>query len=505
MQKGAFMSDVVTLTDSNGDTIQFRDKIIASGGMKDVYASPDKRYVVAFYREPLDAAAHQRLEMITNVYRQRIFDDEQGAYWEQFFCWPTATVKYNGRVGIVAPFYKDHFFFEHGSFNNDMLKIRGKDKEGKWFASPNNQFRFLDERERGSWLNYLQLCLRLARAMRRLHAAGLAHSDLSYKNVLLAPTKGQICIIDVDGLVVPDRFPPEVVGTPDFIAPECVATSHLPKTDPQRALPSILTDRHALAVMIYTLLLLRHPLRGRKVHAEDPAQDERLTMGEKALFVEHPTDASNRANPEDAKPTELPWRDTNRLPYTVAGPYLKTLFDRAFIEGLHEPRRRPTADEWEVALIKTVDLVQPCQNPSCQQQWFVFDNTTAPCCPFCGTSYRGQLPVINLYSRRGDTFRSDNHRLMVYSNQSLFPWHIDRTIVPNERLADQHKSRVGYFVLHQQRWFLVNERMPGLKDVSTGEEIAIGDKVELKEGLQLLPTPSSPSARLLHFQMVMGC
>ena len=496
------MSDIVTLTDSNGQTVQFRTKIIAAGGMKDVYASPDKRYVVAFYRDPLDAAAYQRLEMITNTYRQRIFDDAQGAYWEQFFCWPTSIVKHEGRVGIVTPFYKDHFFFEHGSFNNDMLKIRGKDKEGKWFASPNNQFRFLDERERGNWLNYVQLCLRLARAMRRLHAAGLAHSDLSYKNVLLAPTKGQICIIDVDGLVVPDRFPPEVVGTPDFIAPECVATSHLPKTDPQRALPSIMTDRHALAVMIYTLLLLRHPLRGRKVHAEDPTQDERLTMGEKALFIEHPTDHSNRANPDDAKPTELPWKDSERLPYTVTGPYLKTLFDRAFIEGLHDPRRRPTADEWEVALIKTVDLVQPCQNPSCQQQWFVFDNTTAPHCPFCGTPYRGQLPVINVYSRRGDTFRSDSHRLMVYSNQSLFPWHIDRTIVPNERLSDQHKSRVGYFVLHQQRWFLVNERMPGLKDASTGEEIALGDKVELKEGLQLLPNPSSPNARLLHFQMV---
>lgn len=498
------MSDIVTLTDSNGDTVQFRNKIIAAGGMKDVYASPDKRYVVAFYRDPLDAAAYQRLEMITNTYRQRIFDDEQGAYWEQFFCWPTATVQHEGRTGIVTPFYKDHFFFEHGSFNNDMLKIRGKDKEGKWFASPNNQFRFLDERERGNWLNYLQLCLRLARAMRRLHAAGLAHSDLSYKNVLLAPTKGQICIIDVDGLVVPDRFPPEVVGTPDFIAPECVATSHLPKTDPQRALPSILTDRHALAVMIYTLLLLRHPLRGRKVHAEDPGEDERLTMGEKALFIEHPSDDSNRANPEDAKPTELPWRDPKSLPYTVTGPYLKTLFDRAFIEGLHDPRRRPTADEWEVALIKTVDLVQPCQNSSCQQQWFVFDNTTAPRCPFCGTPYRGQLPVINLYSRRGDTFRSDNHRLMVYSNQSLFAWHIDRTIVPNERLADQYKSRVGYFVLHQQRWFLVNERMPGLKDASTGDAIALGDKVELKEGLQLLTNAASPNGRLLHFQMVNG-
>lgn len=383
-----------------------------------------------------------------------------------------------------------------------MLKIQGKDKEGKWFASPNNQFKFLDERERGNWLNYLQLCLRLSRAVRRLHAAGLAHSDLSYKNVLLSPTTGNVCIIDMDGLVVPDRFPPEVVGTPDFIAPECVATSHLPKTDPKRALPSILTDRHALAVMVYSLLLLRHPLRGQKVHAQDPSEDERLTMGEQALFVEHPEDNSNRLSPSDAtKPTELPWKDPKKLPYTVTGPYLKALFDRAFIDGLHDPSKRPSADEWEMALVKTVDLIQPCQNSSCQQGWFVFDNTKEPRCPFCTTRYQGKLPVINLYSSRGGSFRPDNHRLMVYSNQSVFPWHIDRTIMPNERLVAEHKSRVGYFVLHQQRWFLVNERMPALKNAKTGEEIPIGGKVELEEGLQLL-TGASPSSRLFYLQMV---
>jgi serine/threonine protein kinase len=63
--------------------------------------------------------------------------------------------------------------------------------------------------------------------LRRLHAAGLAHSDLSYKNVLVDPAGGNACIIDIDGLVVPGKFPPDVVGTPDFIAPEVIASQHL--------------------------------------------------------------------------------------------------------------------------------------------------------------------------------------------------------------------------------------------------------------------------------------
>ena len=97
-----------------------------------------------------------------------------------------------------------------------------------------------------------------------MHAAGLCHSDLSYKNVLIDPELGHACIIDVDGLVVPGKYPPDVVGTPDFIAPEVVKTSHLPKDDPRRVLPSIATDRHALSVLIYMYLLFPAPVTGRK-------------------------------------------------------------------------------------------------------------------------------------------------------------------------------------------------------------------------------------------------
>ena len=45
-------------------------------------------------------------------------------------------------------------------------------------------------------------------------------------------------IIDLDGLVVPGKFPPDVVGTPDFIAPEVVTTSHLAKKRPSAHCPA---------------------------------------------------------------------------------------------------------------------------------------------------------------------------------------------------------------------------------------------------------------------------
>jgi len=496
------MANTVTLTAADGSTVQFIDEIKASGGMKDVYFSPNKDYVVAFFRGSADAATRERLSVITTVYRDRIFNQIGGDYWKNLFCWPTAMVEHNGRLGVVVPFYAPEFFFKHGSRNNDMLAIKGREKEGKWFASPSNRNKFIDQRELGNWMLQIKLCLQIARAVRRMHSAGLAHSDLSYRNVLIDPSTGRACLIDIDGLVVPGKYPPDVVGTPDFIAPECVATAHLKRDDPQRKLPSIATDRHALAVLVYMYLLLRHPLRGDKVHdLNDPQRDEELSMGERALFVEHPTDASNRIKLANVKPAELPWKDTAKMPFGIVGPYLGELFTKAFIDGLHNPSLRPSADDWETALVKTVDLLQPCPNTACEQGWYVFDNKAKPRCPFCGTAFSGPLPVLNLYSsQREGSFRPDNHRLMVYSGQSLFQWHTNRNIVPNEKITEAQKKRVGYFVLHQGTWFLVNEGMPDLMELPAKTPVPVGGKVALEDGKQLLMS-REPGGRLVVVQM----
>jgi serine/threonine protein kinase len=497
------MPQIITVTAADGTQVEFIDEVKASGGMKDVYFSPNRDYVVAFFRGQADDALRERLTVITGTYRERIMNQPGGEYWKKLFCWPTTVIEYRGRIGVVAPFYERDFFFKFGSRNNDMLGIKEREKEGKWFSSPSNRNKFLDPRELGDWMMQIKLCLMIARAVRRMHAAGLAHSDLSYKNVLIDPTSGRACLIDIDGLVVPGKFPPDVVGTPDFIAPECVMTSHLKREDPARKLPSINTDRHALAVLIYMYLLLRHPLRGDKIHdMNDPHMDEELAMGAQALFIENPADASNRIKLEHVKPFELPWKDTERLPYHVTGPYLSELFTRAFTTGLQDPASRPSSDDWERALVKTVDLLQPCANKACEQKWFVFDNKTRPCCPFCRTPFVGPLPVLNLYSSRSEgAYRPDNHRLMVYTNQSLFQWHIDRDVSPNERLTPEQKKRVGYFIFHLGVWYLINEGMPDLTEVASKTVIPVGGKVVIEDGTQLLAS-KKPGGRLFVVQMV---
>ena len=387
------------------------------------------------------------------------------------------------------PIYNSKFFIKTGYATSDLIK--GEEKNGKWFAGSkfrNKLFPLrLDESELGNWLGYFQICVNLARGVKKMHQMGLSHSDLSYNNVLVDPVTKSACMIDLDGLVVPGLYAAEVIGTADFIAPEVLATKHLDKADANRKLPNRLTDLHALACLVYMYLLHRHPLKGGKVHDLDTEKDDLLSMGEKALFIEHPTDASNRPKMNQISKWDTYWADVVKLPYTLTGPYLKELFDQAFIKGLHNPNERPNADMWEQALLKTTDLMQPCSNPSCEQKWYVFDNTTTPRCPFCGTAHRGTLPVLDLYYEFKPTvWRPENHRLMVYNNQYLFQWHVNRNIARNERLTAAQKEPVGYFTFHNNAWVLVNQKLMGLKDLTEDKMIGINQMVELTNGKKLL-------------------
>ena len=500
----------ISVVSSNGQSYQFVDNgSPMQGGVKDVYFAPDKSYVVAFFRDHQDAQAKDRLDNIVKRYRESIFNQPGGDYWKNLFCWPYDIIEHNGKLGIIVPVYNSCYFFQKGFKPGaaNLSSIKGKEKEGKWFASSryrNKTYKLhLDSTELGDWGKYIRICLNVSRAVARMHAAGLAHSDLSYKNVLIDPITGNASIIDIDGLVVPGKFPPDVIGTPDFIAPEVLSTMTLDKRDTNRKLPSMQTDRHALAVMIYMYLLYRHPLKGGNYFGTgDSTQEDNLMMGSKALFIEHPSDASNRPKANQIDPRELPWADINKIPYTICGPYLKALFDRAFIEGLHNPSKRPSAEEWKDALIKTVDLMQPCQNTACEQKWFVFDNNSRPKCPFCNTQYRGQLPVLDLYyAPTPGNYRLDNHRIMVYSGQNLYQWHVNRNITPNEKLTDEQKRPVGDFHFHNNKWILINRNMPDMIDVQTKQPVAIGSSIELSEGKQILLSKES-GGRLINVKLI---
>jgi serine/threonine protein kinase len=460
------------------------------GGVKDVYFSPDRKYVVAFFREPLDFNQKERIRKIVKLYLDNIKNGNSSDYFlDEIFRWPYDAVELNGKTGVIVPIYNSKFFFKKGYKSNELIK--GGEKVGKWFTTPSfrdNQYPLsLDKTELGDWLSYFQIAINISRGVKKMHQMGLAHSDLSYNNVLVDPVTKSAAIIDIDGLVVPGLFPPEVIGTADFIAPEVLKTKHLKLQDSNRILPNQKTDLHALAILIYMYLLRRHPLRGGKIWDLESEKDEVLSMGEKAVFVEHPTDPINRVKVDHLKKWNLFWGDPSKIPYTVTGPYLSELFEKAFIDGLHNPLLRPIANEWETALLKTVDLIQPCSNANCDEKWYVFDNTSKPKCPFCGAPHKGTLPVVDLYYKfKDNVWKPENHRLMVYHNQYLFKWHVSKKVIRNESLTAIDKKPVGYFTFYQNKWVLVNQSLPNMKDLTEDKIIRVNSMVELTDGKKIM-------------------
>jgi len=447
----------------------FESEPITSGGEKVVFFSKDHQHVIGFFHTHLKDRLERkgRLEKIIGPFNPTREGAPQASYWKSHFCWPMAIVDSRGVkfsndfmrrhnlvepvLGVIAPAYRSNFFFRDRTGSV-------REKKAHWFTGVKAR-RLLPEAEKGDFRRCLQVCAVMASAVRRLHFGGLAHSDLSHNNVLIDPKNADACIIDIDSLVVPGIAPPSVLGTPGYIAPEVMAA---------KKLPSIETDQHALAVLIYETLLLRHPLQGPKVHSTRSAEeDEAIAMGRGALFIEHPTDASNRPNPPPSPPM------------SCLGWHLEQLCQKTFVQGLHHPQNRATASEWEKALYKTIDLIHP--SPS-GHQWFPLQRGMPLVCPFTSERLSAPVPFAQFYRSKGEgAYTDDQSSLTIWHNMYLYKWHVFSNVSP----TDDDQSPQGYFSFHQGKWYLVNQSEAQMCALDVGY-IPHGQAVEIVPGLRIL-------------------
>jgi serine/threonine protein kinase len=387
---------------------------------------------------------------------------------------------------VVAPAYPSNFYF---SKSNPTAFFAGQEKQGAWFVKSKSRtiLKTQAPAELGDLRSNVALVIRLARAVRRMHAAGLAHSDLSYKNVLVDPMTGSAQIIDIDSLVVRGLFAPTVMGTPGFIAPEVLSTAHLSLNDPNRVSPSIQTDRHALASLIYQYLLLRDPLDGPKIHDLDPDRDENLKWGSKALFVENPVDQSNR-------PKAL------GVPMSALGPMLEPLFLQTFVKGLHDPGDRVLAAEWERALVDTFNLLVPCAKPTCEARYFPVWKSSKVVCPFCGTRYPVAVPVLALMRQSRPGMWTADAQLAGYRGCSLLTSHVYSNAPTGEAATDKDRVALATIDFVQGQWVLVNNGLTSLIS-SNGNRVMPGTATPLTPGARL-QLSQEPNGRLAEVSFV---
>jgi len=243
----------------------------------------------------------------------------------------------------------------------------------------------------------------LAEAFFQLHALGLCYQDVSFANVFIEPTTGQVKVIDNDNIQVPGSRETSVLGTPRFMAPEIVLG--LAKPDAQ-------TDRFSLAVLLFYLLLNGHPLEGKlewQVRSYDAPAQRRL-LGEAPVYIFHPTDESNRPVPGV--------HDNPRLFSQIYPRVLMGAFERAFVLGL-TPHQRVLESEWRQILGETRDMLMRCQSVVCRGETEGFWDTRAATGSRC---WRCKFPLHPKYIL--EIKNVDGSRMVLEEGAELYAHHL---------------------------------------------------------------------------------
>ncbi len=246
--------------------------------------------------------------------------------------------------------------------------------------------------------------LDLSHSYLQLHAAGLCYRDISFGNAFFDPDTGDILICDNDNVTVDGKGSAGILGTPRFMAPEVVRGD---------ALPSTQTDLFSLAVLLFYMFMVHHPLEGRRemeIHCLDLPAMTKL-YGTEPLFIFDPHDNSNQP---------VPGYHDNVLAFWPLYPqFLRDLFTQAFTEGLHDPQNgRVRESEWRAAMVRLRDSIVYCAD--CGSESFydadalrASGGKPAPCW------------ACNKEVKLPPRIRIGNNVVMLNHDTKLFPHHID--------------------------------------------------------------------------------
>jgi len=187
-----------------------------------------------------------------------------------------------------------------------------------------------------------------------LHSQGLCYRDISFGNAFFDPINGDILIADNDNVSVDGGGVLGVLGTPRFMAPEVVRGE---------AVPSTQTDLFSLSVLIFYMLMVAHPLEGKKeteIKCLDLAAMTKL-YGTEPVFIFDPNNDSN---------APVPGLHDNALAFWRIYPQsLREFFIRAFTNGLRDPLHgRVRESEWRGAMVRLRDAIFYC--PHCSLENF---------------------------------------------------------------------------------------------------------------------------------------
>ena len=104
-----------------------------------------------------------------------------------------------------------------------------------------------------SFYSLSRAAFNLTKGYQKLHSMGYQYRDISFGNVFFNPDNGDVQICDNDNVTPNGVKEGGVYGTPRFMAPEIVRGEEKPSRN---------TDRFSLAVLLFYMFMVNHPLEG---------------------------------------------------------------------------------------------------------------------------------------------------------------------------------------------------------------------------------------------------
>ena len=213
----------------------------------------------------------------------------------------------------------------------------------------------------------INAALCITNSFRELHNLGYSYQDLNDGNFFINPKTGDVLICDNDN-VAPYGENLGIAGKCRYMAPEVVMGKKLPDNH---------TDRFSLAVVVYMLLFLNHPLEGKRTMPPCLTEElERKFYGSNPMFVWDPANDSNR-----------PVRGvhTNEIKLWPLYPeFVRKTFEKAFSQEVmigDDATHRVIEKEWQEVFTSLRDRMIKC---SCGSETFIDPSQKTSRCINCG-------------------------------------------------------------------------------------------------------------------------